>query len=391
MTPTAPRHPVWTWTKVALGLVVIDLALFRWGLFWAAVPTVRGDNPTTWGLLYTAVRHLEYDRPAVAPAYLIGSSVLFLGVSDERVNAALEARDLPVRATMLTTFGASATDLAMLAATALEHHPWLVLYGAATRDFAKDAPLDSPTSRVLLDYSIDLPAAPAAGAEERLARWLRRWWKLYRYRIFVRSRLEDLWHAIVRRTAAPVLPPPPAPAPGEPELPPEAYERFHFARITPAGWAAWLHWKETRRWDDFVGWMHASGNQALTAYATQRLDTYGPDDNPQAASLEWMLERVRAGGARAVVVLFPENPAFRDPAAHEYYDPALSAAWAARLAAEAARAGARFVDLRDALPAEDFHDFIHPNLAGMRTLSARLADIVAEEWAAREGRGSAAP
>ena len=128
--------------------------------------------------------------------------------------------------------------------------------------------------------------------------------------------------------------------------------------------------------------MRASGNQALTAYVAQRLDSFGPDGNRQMDSLRWMLARIRDRGVRAVVVYFPENPAFRDPAAAGYFDAALSDATARALADASAATGTRFVDLRDALPADDFHDMIHPNLAGMRELSARLAGIVAEEWTA---------
>jgi len=85
-----------------------------------------------------------------------------------------------------------------------------------------------------------------------------------------------------------------------------------------------------------------------------------------------------------VLVYFPENPAFRDAAARDYFDPALSSAWADFFRRAAAASGARFIDLRDLLPAEDFYDLIHPNLEGMRKLSVRIAEIVAEEWRARE-------
>ena len=136
--------------------------------------------------------------------------------------------------------------------------------------------------------------------------------------------------------------------------------------------------------------LQASGNKALGSYETQRLDGFGPDDNRQVPSLRWMLERARDRGVRAVVVFFPENPAFRDPDASAFYDAELSAAYDEVFAAETAAAGARFVDLRDLLPAEDFHDFIHPNLAGMRKPSQRLAEIVAEEWRTRDAGGGAA-
>jgi hypothetical protein len=83
------------------------------------------------------------------------------------------------------------------------------------------------------------------------------------------------------------------------------------------------------------------------------------------------------------MLAFPENPVLADPDARSVYDPALADALAARLAADAAANGARFLDLRRALAAEDFYDLIHPNLSGARKLSSRLAEVIAEEWAGR--------
>jgi GDSL-like lipase/acylhydrolase family protein len=368
--------------KVVLVLVGFDLLLFRVGWFWAFAPKVRGENSSTWGLLYDSVRHLEYDPRSPARAFCVGSSVLFLGVSDERVNDVLAERHVPARVTVLATFGSTATDSALMVSHALERDPWLVVYAAASRDFGKSAALDTPISRTLLDSSTDLPALAATSGEERLTRLVRRHWALYRYRTFVRAAIGERALGVAGALLAPHAPPPPAPPPPAEKLPPEALERFHFARITPDSYRAWSTWNRTRRWDDFVAWMHASGNQALNAYAAQRLDSFGPEGNRQMDSLRWMLARIRDRGVRAVVVYFPENPAFRDPAAAEYFDAALSDATARALADASAATGTRYVDLRDALPAEDFHDMIHPNLAGMRELSAQLAGIVADEWAA---------
>jgi hypothetical protein len=87
------------------------------------------------------------------------------------------------------------------------------------------------------------------------------------------------------------------------------------------------------------------------------------------------------------VLDFPENPVLDDPEARAHYDTALSEAVAARLARDATAAGGRFVDLRRALPPEDFYDLIHPNVAGCRDLSERLGEIVAEEWRAAKVAG----
>jgi hypothetical protein len=372
--------------KVGLLLVGLDLLLFRAGWLFVFAPKVQGENNATWGLLYDGIRHLESDPPSPERVFCVGSSVLFLGVSDERVNASLADAHVPARVTLLSTFGSTATDSALLVSHALEHDPWLVVYAAASRDYGKTAPLDTPVSRTFVDSSTDLPVFAHPSGEEQLTRLVRRYWRLYRYRTFVRNAVAErgpaLLVSLLARPAPPNPSPPPPPASAAETLPPEAIERFHFGRITPDSYRVWLKWYQSRRWDDFVAWLQASGNQGLKSYVSQRMEGFGPDGNRQVGSLRWMLRRIRDRGVRAVVVYFPENPVFRDPAAAQYFDPTLSDTYAKVFADEAHVTGARFVDLRDALPAEDFHDMVHPNLAGMRELSARLAGVVGEEWTA---------
>jgi hypothetical protein len=101
-----------------------------------------------------------------------------------------------------------------------------------------------------------------------------------------------------------------------------------------------------------------------------------------------MLRFLQHANARAVIVYFPENPIFREPEARKYFDPALSEEYAGLFAREAVAHGARFVDLRNMLPPEDFYDLIHVNLIGMGKVSARIAEIVEEEWRAHEAQAA---
>ena len=385
------RSPLWAWAKVGIGLAVLDVLLFRWTLLWWAMPVLPQANPTTWGLLYEATRRLETPPGPTPETFLIGSSVLYLGVYAPGVETALRERGVQTDVRPLSMFGADATDAALLAWQAIPRRPWLVVYAVASRDFDRQGALDTPVTRLFADASQDVPVLAPTDVEGWLDRWVKRGWKLYRYRYFVRRGLVAIgnaclparwrWQAAAEAapTAAPV---PPLLAPGA-GLSPEARARFHYSRITPQSYAVWEHWRETRRFEDFVAWMHASGNPALPQYAAETLARYGPDGNPQVTSFDWTLRRLHEAHVRVVVAFFPENPAFRAPGGERYYDRALSEANAGMFAREAATYGARFVDLRDALDAEDFYDLIHPNLVGTRKLTARVTDIVAEEAQAR--------
>jgi hypothetical protein len=127
--------------------------------------------------------------------------------------------------------------------------------------------------------------------------------------------------------------------------------------------------------------MNANGSAAMESYAGDAFATHGPDGNASLDALAWAEGDLRAAGIRVLVVAFPENPVLHAPEARARIDPRLADAVAARLERDARAHGARFVDLRGFLEPEDFYDLIHPNRAGARKLSVRLADLVAEEWA----------
>jgi hypothetical protein len=165
-------------------------------------------------------------------------------------------------------------------------------------------------------------------------------------------------------------------------VPEEAGQWFFPGRLTAESWAAWKHWRETRRFADYEEFLNQNKSGAIEQYGRQTFATHGPERNVQLDAVAWSTAELRAAGIRAVVLAFPENPVLDDPEARQLYDTALSDAVARRLESEATARGARFVDLRHFLDAEDFYDLIHPNLSGSRKLSERLAAIVDEEWAA---------
>jgi hypothetical protein len=384
MVRLSPKAALWLWTKVGLVLVALDLVLFRGGLFWPLTAGLEVPAVTGWPVVYRVARVIETATPRPDTALIVGSSVVLLGVVEPLANATAAARGVPARLTKLSMFGASATDAALLAWSGRRLRPWLVIYGAAPRDFGRELERrDSPAARVFYDASLALPALPRESAEDVLAAWVKRGWKLYRYQFFARAALETGARQWLGRLASPTSAFAAAPM-AAPALPPESRRWFGPGDgMTPERYALWERWRATRRFDDYLAYLNARGidlRQALSGYTAANL---GLDGNPHVDSLRWMLATLPGLGARVVVVAFPENPVFREPEARSYVDPALSDAWVAVLAREAAARGARFVDLRDLLVADEFHDALHVNLEGNGKLSARIGEIVAEEWRAR--------
>lgn len=375
------KSPIWTWVKVLLGLVVVDLLLFRIGVLWRAAPDFGiGLGAENWRLVFAAAREVE-TRPTSPPsAVIVGSSVVIFGAQEDLIGGRLRQDHIPVDFLRFVTHGSTATDSALMAWSARTFEPWLVIYGAAARDFPKAGSTESAVTRTFYDASVELPRLPRVGVESRLDAYVREYWKLYRYRFLTLTAFETAAVKRLRSLGAPQLFAAEVPA-AVPPIPPEAAQIFPLERITPKTWAAWSRWRETRRFSDYLEWM--KGSLALSLYRAQTPANYGPDDNLQAESLRWMLATLERSHTRTVLVYFPENPVFRDPEASAYFDPSLSDAYANLFKREAEAHGARFEDLRNFLDPEDFFDLVHANLRGRVKMSARIAEIVEEEWRAR--------
>jgi hypothetical protein len=381
------QSPIWLWVKALLCLVAVDILLFRVGLVWEAGPDfgpgLVGEN---WRLLFAAARDIETRRPSTPTVVTVGSSVVIFGVDPGQVGERLRQDGVPQDFLRFVTHGSTATDSALMAWSSRTFEPWLVIYGAAVRDFPKSGFTDSGVVRTFYDASAELPRLPRAGVEDRLDAYARRYWKLYRYRFFTLRAVEAVTTKRLRQLGI-STPSFAAEAPALSILPPEALQYFPPYRIMPKSWAAWTTWRQSRRFSDYLAWMQMSGSVALNIYKTQTLANFGPEGNVQVASLRWMLAALQQNHTRTVLLSFPENPVFRDPEARAYFDPSLSDAYAHLLRDEAEARGARYEDLRDLLQPEEFFDLVHANVIGQRKLSARIAAIIEEEWRARQALG----
>ncbi len=93
--------------------------------------------------------------------------------------------------------------------------------------------------------------------------------------------------------------------------------------------------------------------------------------NPHARSVANAIERCRASGIDAVVVLVPETARVREAMPREA-ERCLSSALAEAFGPD----GVDVIDFRDALPDDQFHDPVHPDPEGKASLSRRLAGIL---------------
>lgn len=382
----ALRSLCWRWGKVLLCFVCLDVLLFRVGLLWKVKPNFGvGTLAVDWLLLHQMAERFETRSPTPPPAVIVGSSVVFRGVDEFGVSTALAQQSVPVQFLSLPALGADCTDTTLIVWNAMRLRPWLVAYGAASRDFCPLPIENDPVVRIFYDSSLELAALPRVGAEARLDATVKRYWKLYRYRFFVRSALTTL---LSRAASTVALAGETGDVAGEGGgLPPDAQRRFGALNITVESYRLWQRWYQSRRASDYLSWIESRSSDLLRWYAAQTLATCGPNANRHVRSFERMLGFLQRAHVRAVVAYFPENPVFRQPEARKYFDPALSDAYADLFARQAVAHGARFVDLRNLLPPEDFYDLVHVNFEGRRKISTRMAEIVEEEWRARELHG----
>jgi len=381
--PALRRPSLGTWAAVVTCLVLLDLLLFRVGLLWKLTPDFGpGMGGANWHMLYTAARAFESEPAAPDKAVMVGSSVVLYGTDVAAINAQLKGDGLPVELARFVTHGSTATDSALLVWNAKALHPWLAIYGIAARDFPKVGPTDSGVAEPSTIRPSSSPPFPAGhrGQARRLRQALLEALSVpLLHADGVREHLHALdaqARAADARARGPGAGSAAHPHGNRPLLP----ARSHHRRFL----AAWDRWRQSRQFSDYLAWMSYSGGLTTALYKTQTVANFGPQDNPHAAALSWMLADLKREGTRALLLYFPENPIFRAPEAREYFDPALSDGYAALLRREAAANGARFEDLRNFLQPEDFYDLIHANLEGQRKLSARIAELVAEEWRARQ-------
>ncbi len=368
---TAAR-PV-TWALAALFLLLIDrlvAGLILWPV--ASFEDTRAFDRIVFGQTYRAARKLYAPQPAgKVRIALLGDSRMQMAVRDESLERAIGERRPGVEAKVhnLAIFGAGIGDLEMLARHLDSNDIDLAVIGidhANLQATAISGLRNVPASLLRTGWE-DGPLV--ASATQRLDRWLRTVWPLYRFRELARAAIVDrFW-------------PDPTSEPWPERFPSmssflDYVHRGHYDDAEDA-YRAWqreptlrtfVSFLEVRR-ADYVKWVRqrAAGTRAVDA------------DGAAAEVLEYLLKRLVAGGIEAVVLILPENPLLSEDDAGEYRNAESARRGAEVIEQIAARHGVDVIDARRAMPASAFFDLDHlaPDVAGFEPyLAERLVDAL---------------
>lgn len=370
---------LWFWAKVVLVLIALDGALFGTGFIWTLTGSA-GD--ATRRVAQTIGRHSPGEPAAVA----VGSSLVGRSLSELWVNGLLDEKGVHSRFYNLGLDGLVAQEASLVAHYARRVKPWLVLYGVNYRDLMP-APAHGPgpgIRRYFVDSTVNLDALAPTSFDDRVRRFVRTHWSLYRYRRNLRSVAGAFWDELAASTPASAEAASEAAdlAPDAPrEAPTEAQQDRWLAEhtLTDEQKKAWARFHQTGQFSDYEAYLRTRG-QILDVYRQRQETEFDLDANPAVEALEWMLAEARANGTRVVLIYMPENPMFRDPAAAEYFDQLRSDQVLLLLTSLAEQYGARFENWRFVLGPSDFLDMIHLNDLGQRRVRRAVSQVIAQEW-----------
>jgi len=348
------RSPV-TWGLALLLFCLIDLAITRSGLLWG--PTAfenSGGMRLVFPQTYQVARKLYApEGDADVRVALLGNSRVVLAVREPRLERALARVDpgLDVSVSNLGVFGAFMGETEMLARHLDPLDPSLVVLAVGAPDLIRQpshAPGEGPMELLRIGWR-DGPI-PAASLGERVDRWLRTVWPLYRFREFAREAILD---RVLGR-------PDPGPPPNEFATRDELFAQLYGERA-PVVHAAYRAWEQEGGLEAYARYLEAAGPGHL-ARRKQRAQGREPldRDTPAVVVFDFLLARLAASGRPTLVLLMPENPILSEDSTGLFHRPGL-ADDAARLAKQLASAhGIPVVDARHWLPADRFLDFDHP-------------------------------
>src|SRR5207249_2348150 len=192
----AAHYPI-TWGITLVVLALLDVGVTHSLLLWGptAFEDTRDMRRVVFAQTYQAARKIYAPDPVVrTPVALLGNSRIFLSARESFVQPELArlpaARDASV--VNLGIFGAGLGDQETLVRHLGRLHPELVVLTMGTSDLLGTAasPLAGEPAR-LLRVGWASGVEPRDTPVERVDRWIRTLWPLYRFREFARAALED--------------------------------------------------------------------------------------------------------------------------------------------------------------------------------------------------------
>jgi len=350
-----PATSLLTWGLALVFLLAIDAAITRTSLLWG--PTAfenSGGIRTVFPQTYQALRQIYYPmRKADSRVVLLGNSRLALAVQGDGLQNRIDslAPDRDIQVSNLAIFGAYTGDMAALVRHLDVLEPDLVVITLGGLELARtptNPDAAGPASLLKLGWS-DGPV-PAKSLGDRLDRWLRTVWPLYRFREFTREAVLD---ALLDR-------PNPGPPPDHFETEMDLFRHLYTDRA-PIVAAARETFVRKGDLESFTRYVETVGPQHLERQRRRVRDTLPIlETTPSVEVLGSMLEELAKGGRNTLLLIFPENPIMDLDTKNELHRPAILAQGAEMLTKVCARHGARVVDGRRWLPATCFLDFHHP-------------------------------
>jgi hypothetical protein len=370
----AKKHPAAspvTWLLALCFLVAIDAAVTRTSLLWG--PTAfehTGGIRTIFPQTFQVMRKIYApERDAEHRVAVLGNSRIAMALKEQRFGRALEvaAPDLDVDVSNLGMFGSFIGDTQVLARHLDALDPELVVLAVGGADMMR-APSNLPRARRLLRIGFGASSFAEEDLPERVDRWLRTVWPLYRFREFARTAILD--RVLMR---------------DDPGPPPETFatraELFDqlFRGRADAVLAAYRTWEREHTLETYTDYLQSIGAGHL-ARGRKRAQSTEPltFETPSVVVLDALVADFVAAGRPTAILLMPENPILADDHEGEFHRRELSAQAAGMIGTIAAKHGAAVVDARAWLPIEAFLDFDHP-IIEMDVFDARLAAAIVEE------------
>jgi hypothetical protein len=352
-----------TWLLAIAFLIVIDGVLTHTSLLWGKTDTwIQSgiERLYIWQTYDVARKIYHPQREADERIAILGNSRIWFPARDAYVERALERLDpdIDVRVDNLAIFGARIGDLEIISRHLDELQPTVVVVGLSGADLVPTSwgNLVNPTGE-LLDVGWRDGPVSTNGPSVRVDRWLRTVWPLYRWRRFVRARIEDWLFPTATDTRYP-------------DHFSSLQEYFEFANGPQRGAAmatAYERWRRDGTLNGFVAYLGGSAGRFGLSEPVPPAETLTLE-SPGVLALDRLLARLAAMPSKTFILLMPESPLLDADTEGQYHNAAFSERAADLIGQVAARYHIPVVDGRRWMPADRFVDFNHvlPDLSGFQ-------------------------
>ncbi len=353
-----------TWGLAVLFVIAIDAGITRSSILWGptAFENTRNLSRLTFAQTYRAARKIyATERGGARRIAVLGNSRIFIPAQEPYVERELAriAPALDLSYANLAVFGAGLGDLEVLSRHLAAYDPALVIAAIACDDLlaTRFNPIQNVPSQLLRIGWRDGPIPPGSVAE-RIDRWGRTVWPLYRFREFTRAALIDR-----------LFPEPDAgPFPAHFDSTRALFDYMHGARGGEAE-AAYQAWRRDPTIERFVAYLQIGSAGHLEMVRGRVRDGGLLNANGLTVRvLDRLMTRLGNRRWKALVLVMPENPLLEQDVTQQYHRVGFSDRAFALIRDTALPHGVTVVDARHWMPREAFIDFDHvmPDLSGFQ-------------------------